>query len=86
MLVQRISEVHRTSGTPYGMPRIHAEPAEFGVVASPNHIARAMRLLGLRGVSRRRGWCVTTTRDKGSQPAPDDAAESADSWHLESIS
>ena len=30
-----------------------------------------MRLHGLRGVSRRRGWCVTTKRDKDHQPAPD---------------
>ena len=30
-----------------------------------------MRAHGLRGVSRRRGWCVTTQRDKARRPAPD---------------
>jgi putative transposase len=30
-----------------------------------------MRLHGLRGFSRRRGWCVTTRRDKHRRPAPD---------------
>ena len=30
-----------------------------------------MRAHGLRGVSRRRGWCVTTKRDKDQRPAPD---------------
>jgi putative transposase len=53
------------------MPRIHAELADQGVMASRNRIARLMRLHGLRGISRRRGWCVTTRRDKASQPAPD---------------
>ena len=40
-------------------------------MAGHNRIARLMRLYGLRGVSRRRGWCVTTRRDKDRQPAPD---------------
>ena len=52
-------------------PRIHAELSEHGVVAGRNRIARLMQLHGLRGVSRRRGWCVTTKRDKDWQPAPD---------------
>jgi putative transposase len=71
LLVQRISDAHRASDATYGMPRIHAELAEQGVVAGRNRIARLMRLHGLRGVSRRRGWCVTTRRDKDRQPAPD---------------
>jgi putative transposase len=70
-LMQRISEIHRTSDATYGVPRIHAELAEQGIVAGHNRIARLMRLYGLRGVSRRRGWCVTTRRDKDRQPAPD---------------
>lgn len=44
---------------------------EQGVVAGHNRIARLMRVHGLRGVSRRRGWCVTTRRDRDRQPAPD---------------
>jgi len=70
-LTQRIAEVHRASDATYGMPRIHAELAEQGVAAGHNRIARLMRAQGLRGVSRRRGWCVTTRRDKSARPAPD---------------
>jgi transposase InsO family protein len=36
-----------------------------------NRIARLMRLHGLRGVSRRRGGCVTTKRNKERQTAAD---------------
>ena len=70
-LMQRISQVHQTSDATYGAPRIRAELADLGIAAGHNRIARLMRLHGLRGVSRRRGWCVTTRRDKDRQPAPD---------------
>jgi len=70
-LMQRISAAHRASDATYGAPRIRAELAELGVAAGKNRIARLMRLHGLRGVSRRRGWCVTTRRDKDRAPAPD---------------
>ena len=70
-LMQRIEQVHRASDATYGAPRIHAELAELGVAAGHNRIARLMRLHGLRGVSRRRAWCVTTRRDKDRPPAPD---------------
>jgi putative transposase len=71
VLAQQISQAHRASDATYGMPRIHAELAEQGVKAGCNRIARLMRLHGLRGVSRRRGYCVTTVRDKERKPAPD---------------
>jgi putative transposase len=70
-LTQRIEQIHRASDATYGAPRIHAELVDEGVAAGKNRIARLMRLHGLRGVSRRRGWCVTTRRDKDRQPAPD---------------
>ncbi len=70
-LLQRIAEVHRASDATYGMPRIHAELTELGMTVGHNRIARLMRLHGLRGVSRRRGWCVTTRRQKERRPAPD---------------
>ena len=70
-LMQRISKVHQASDATYGAPRIHAELVERRVVAGHDRIARLMRRHGLRGVSRRRGWCVTTRRDKNRQPAPD---------------
>ncbi len=70
-LMQRIVHVHRLSDATYGMPRIHAELADEGLRAGRNRIARLMRLHGLRGVSRRRGRCMTTRRDKSARPAPD---------------
>jgi putative transposase len=70
-LMQRIEQVHRASDATYGAPRIHAEFAELGVAVGHNRIARLMRLHGLRGVSRRRAWCVTTRRDKDRPAAPD---------------
>jgi putative transposase len=70
-LMQRISEIHRASDATYGAPRIHAELVDQGVRAGHNRVARLMQRHGLRGVSRRRGWCVTTRRDKDRQPAPD---------------
>ena len=70
-LMQRISQAHRASDATYGAPRIRAELAELGVTAGKNRIARLMRLHGVRGVSRRRAWCVTTRRDKERQLAPD---------------
>ena len=42
-----------------------------GVVASRKRIARLMRDGGMRGVSRRRGYVVTTERNKRQRPAPD---------------
>ncbi len=71
VLLQGIKQAHHASDDTYGMPRIHAELSEQGVAAGRNRIARLMRLHGLRGVSRRRGWCVTTKRDKDRQSAPD---------------
>jgi putative transposase len=70
-LSQRIHEVHRASDATYGVPRFHAELREQGLTVGHNRVARLMRLHGLRGVSRRRGWCVTTQRDKSKRPAPD---------------
>jgi putative transposase len=70
-LIQRIGEIHRASDATYGAPRIHAELCEQGAAIGHNRVARLMRLGGLRGVSRRRGWCVTTRRDRARQPAPD---------------
>ena len=40
-------------------------------VASRKRIASIMRLASIRGISRRRGYVVTTTRDKRQRPTPD---------------
>lgn len=55
----------------YGVPRIHAELLDEVQRIGKNRIARLMRLANLRGVSRRRGYVVTTQRDKVSKAAPD---------------
>ena len=53
------------------MPRIRAELADQGVVASCKRIAAVMRQAHIRGISRRPGYVVSTTRDKRQRPAPD---------------
>jgi putative transposase len=70
-LLQSIRQAHLASDETYGMPRIRAELADMGIVASRKRIARLMRANHLQGVSRRRGWCVTTERNPRQRPAPD---------------
>ena len=67
----RVLQVHAAKDATYGVPRIQAELADQGIKAGHNRIAAVMRANGLRGVSLRRGWCVTTQRDKERRPAPD---------------
>jgi len=71
VLLEQIRQAHTASDATYGVPRIQAELADQGIKAGHNRIASVMRANGLRGVSRRRGWCVTTQRDKDQRPAPD---------------
>ena len=78
-LEERIEAIHEASRCNYGMPKIHAElrdpedghyDARWASVGR-NRIARLMRAAGLRGVSRRRGYTVTTQRDGKARGAPD---------------
>ncbi len=55
----------------YGMPRIRVELADGGTRASRKRIAHLMRSNGIQGVSRRRGYCITTIRNPKDRPAPD---------------
>jgi putative transposase len=70
-LLGKIQAVHAMSDATYGMPRIRAELADQGIVASRKRIAHLMRTARIRGVSRRRGYVVTTTADKRQRNAPD---------------
>jgi putative transposase len=78
-LAERIEQIHRASDDTYGMPKIRAELRDWGdahfdarwAAVGRNRIARLMRQLGLRGVSRRRGFTITTERDQHARPAPD---------------
>ena len=63
--------IHAKSHTTYGMPRVRAELRDCGVTISRKRVARLMRRVEIRGVSRRRGYVVTTRRDSKQRPAPD---------------
>jgi putative transposase len=71
VLSAQIHQVHAMSDATYGVPRIGAELADMGIKANHKRIARLMRIAGLRGVCRRRGFCVTTQSNKRHRPAPD---------------
>jgi putative transposase len=70
-LLTQIEAAHALSDATYGMPRIRAELADQGVVASRKRIAAVMRRAHIRGVNRRHSYVVTATRDKRQRPAPD---------------
>ena len=70
-LTERIREFHIASDKTYGMPRIRIDLQDAGIVASRKRIARLMRQASLCGVSRRRGFVVTTERNPEHRPAPD---------------
>jgi len=71
VMTERIRAVHSESDTTYGMPRVRAELMDQGVVISRKRVARLMRRARIRGISRRRGFVVTTRRDARNAPAPD---------------
>ena len=71
VMVERIRAIHAESDATYGMPRVRAELVEQEVRISRKRVARLMRHAGLRGVSRRRGFVVTTHRDESQRAAPD---------------
>ncbi len=70
-MTERIRTIHSESHTTYGMPRVRAELRDQGVTISRKRVARLMRCAEIRGVSRRRGYVVTTRRDARQRPAPD---------------
>lgn len=71
MLIERIRTIHAKSDATYGMPRVRAELLEQGVTVSRKRVARLMRQAHLHGVSRRRGFVITTQRNARQRPAPD---------------
>jgi putative transposase len=70
-LLDQIKAAHAMSDETYGMPRIRAQLADAGTVASRKRIAALMRINGIAGVSRPRSYCVTTKRNPKERPAPD---------------
>ena len=71
VMVERIRAIHAASDATYGMPRVRAKLIDQGARVSRKRVARLMRLHGLRGMSRRRGFVVTTQREPKRRPAPD---------------
>lgn len=71
MLTERIRQIHVASDGNYGSPNIHIELREEGSRVGRKRVARLMRSARIRGVSRRRGFVVTTRRDPKRPPAPD---------------
>lgn len=71
VLTEAIRQAHQASEGTYGMPRIRAELQEAGQVVSRKRVARLMRVAQIHGVSRRRGFTVTTERNPRQRPAPD---------------
>jgi putative transposase len=78
-LTVRIKAIHTMSDAIYGAPKIHAELRDVDMLdhdprwatVGENRVARLMRASGIRGVSRRRSFVVTTERNKKDRPAPD---------------
>jgi putative transposase len=70
-LALQIHDAFTASDETYGMPRVRAHLRDEGFKASRKRVARLMRQNHWCGVSRRRGYCVTTQRDKRQRPAPD---------------
>jgi putative transposase len=71
VMTERIRKIHAESDATYGRLRVRKELTEAGVCISRQRVQRLMREAGLHGVSRRRGFVVTTERDKRHRPAPD---------------
>ena len=71
VMTERIRTIHAQSHATYGMPRVRAELIDQGTTISRKRVARLMRGARIQGVSRRRGYVVTTRRDGRQRPAPD---------------
>ena len=66
-----IRQIHQASDATYGAPRVHAQLGHMGQRVNLKRVERLMRVMGLQGVSRRRGFVVTTKRNPDDRPAPD---------------
>lgn len=64
VLTETIRKAHQDSDETYGMPRVRAELRDAGHAVSRKRVARLMQKACIRGVSRRRGFTVTTERDR----------------------
>lgn len=70
-LGERIRAIHAESDATYGSPKVRAELMDPGETISRKLVAKLMQQADLQGVSRRRGFVVTTQRDPANPKAPD---------------
>ncbi|WP_204799924.1 IS3 family transposase [Nitrosomonas nitrosa] len=70
-MTEQITTIHRISDFTYGCPRITVELADLGIKANHKCVGRLMREAGIKSVSRRRGFVVTTYRNMRDRLAPD---------------
>jgi putative transposase len=70
-MTERIRQIHKMSDETYGRARVQAELRDMGLCVNHKRIERLMRLTNLQGASRRRGYVVTTQRDRYAKAAPD---------------
>jgi putative transposase len=70
-MTERIRQIHTMSDYTYGRPRVQAELRDMGLLVNHKRIERLMKLAHIQGVSRRRGYVVTTQRDHHAKAAPD---------------
>lgn len=69
-MTEGIRQVHAMSDCSYGRIRVQAELQYMGLRVNLKRIERLMRLAHIQGVSRRRGYMITTRRDRGAKAAP----------------
>jgi putative transposase len=70
VMTERIRQIHTTSDYTYGRAKVQAELEDMGHRVNHKRIERLMRVACLRVVSRRRGFVVTTQRDRLAKAAP----------------
>ena len=70
-MTERIRQIHAMSDCSYGRIRVQAELQDMGLRVNLKRIERLMRLAHIQGVSRRRGYVITTRRDRSAKAAPD---------------
>lgn len=70
-MTERIRQIHAMSDCSYGRIRVQAELQDMGLRVNLKRIERLMRLAHIQGVSRRRGYVITTRRDRSANAAPD---------------
>jgi putative transposase len=74
-IVQKIQQIHRSSGQSYGEPRIHYELQLMGIHISHKWLAQLMRIHGIKGKKRNRS--KASSRFPGIMPAADNVLNRA---------